>query len=73
MPLRRIAIATGTRADWGLLSPIARELAARPDCEVTILATNMHLLPDYGHTIAEVIADGFPAPVRIPMPADTDT
>lgn len=71
--LRKIAIATGTRADWGLLSPIARELAARPDCEVTVLATNMHLLPAYGDTIAEVIADGFPDPVRIPMPADTDT
>lgn len=69
----KIAIATGTRADWGLLSPIARELAGRPDCEVTILATNMHLLPAYGDTIAEVIADGFADPVRVPMSADTDT
>ena len=69
----KIAIATGTRADWGLLSPIARALDARPDCEVTVLATNMHLIPEYGNTIGEVMADGFPDAVRVAMPADTDT
>lgn len=69
----KIAIATGTRADWGLLSPIAKALDARPDCEVTILATNMHLIPEYGNTIEEVMADGFTDAVRVAMPADTDT
>lgn len=70
---RKIAIATGTRADWGLLSGIARALSARDDCEVTILATNMHLSPRYGNTISEIIADGFTDPVRIPMPDDADS
>lgn len=70
--MRHIAIATGTRADWGLLSGIARSLAVRPDCRVDILATNMHLQPRYGNTIDEILADGF-SPVRIPMPDTTDT
>lgn len=70
---RHIAIATGTRADWGLLSPVARALAARPDCRVSILATNMHLIPAYGDTIAEIEADGFADVVRVEMPVDTDT
>lgn len=70
---RKIAIATGTRADWGLLSPVARALAARTDCEVVILATNMHLIPEYGDTISEIRADGFADVVRVEMPVDTDT
>ncbi len=71
--IRKIAIATGTRADWGLLSGIARALAARADCEVTILATNMHLSPRYGNTISEIVADGFADPVRVEMPLSADT
>ncbi|MDE6186772.1 MAG: hypothetical protein K2G17_01400 [Duncaniella sp.] len=71
--VRKIAIATGTRADWGLLSGIARNLAQRDDCHVDILATNMHLSERYGHTIDEIKADGFTAPVCIEMPDSTDT
>ncbi|MCM1163101.1 MAG: UDP-N-acetylglucosamine 2-epimerase [Muribaculaceae bacterium] len=71
--IRKIAIATGTRADWGLLSPVARALDARPDCEVEILATNMHLLPRYGNTFNEILADGFSRVERVEMPLDTDT
>ncbi len=57
--MRKIAVATGTRADWGLLSPIARSLALRDDTEVSIVATNMHIDPRYGATASEIIADGF--------------
>lgn len=70
---RKIAIATGTRADWGLLSGIARALDARPDCHVDILTTNMHLHPRYGDTIREIIADGFSEPIRVAMPDSTDS
>ena len=70
--MRKIAIATGTRADWGLLSGIAKALAARADCEVEILATNMHLFPRYGNTINEITADGFD-PVKVPVSDATDS
>lgn len=56
---RKIAIATGTRADWGLLSPIARALSLRHDTSVAIVATNMHTDPRYGATASEIEADGF--------------
>ena len=71
--MRKIAIATGTRADWGLLSGIAKALDARPDCAVTVLATNMHLHERYGRTIDEIKADGFANPVCVPMPETGDT
>lgn len=59
MKKRKVCIVTGTRADWGLLSPIAAELRSRADIELQIIATNMHLSPRYGHTIDEIIDGGF--------------
>lgn len=70
---RKIAIATGTRADWGLLSPVARALSERPDCQVRVLVTNMHLLPRFGDTIREITDDGFTDARRVEMPLSTDT
>ncbi len=60
-----IVVATSTRADWGLLSPVAAELQRR-GAEITVAATNMHLLPQTGMTVSEIEADGF-KPVRIPV------
>lgn len=60
---KRFAIATGTRADWGLLRPLAVELQQR-GCEISVIATNMHLRPEYGNTVSEIEADGF-APLRV--------
>ncbi|MDE6332571.1 MAG: UDP-N-acetylglucosamine 2-epimerase, partial [Muribaculaceae bacterium] len=66
--MSEIVIATGTRADWGLLSPLARALAHVPGTKVRILATNMHLMPEFGNTIAEIEADGFRPDALVPMP-----
>lgn len=62
----KIAIATGTRADWGLLSPLAQELSKKRNAEIYILATNMHYLPEYGFTWKEIVADGFKIAADIP-------
>lgn len=61
---RHIAIATSTRADWGLLRPLADSLRDR-GARVEVAATNMHLLPECGHTIDEIVADGY-EPACIP-------
>lgn len=62
-----VCIATGTRADWGLLQPVAVELRDRGNVEVRVLATNMHLLADYGNTLEEVHRAGFTDPVLVPI------
>lgn len=64
-----IAVATGTRADWGLLSPLARELRRR-GAIVRIVATNMHLMPQFGDTWREIENDGFEISARIPAEGD---
>lgn len=70
---RKICIITGTRAEWGLLETIARELRQRPDSELQIVATNMHLDPRYGHTVDEIEAGGYRVDARVAMPAEADT
>lgn len=68
-PKLDIAIATGTRADWGLLKPLADELAKRGH-NLRIAATNIHLLHEFGHTVDEIRSDGFD-PIEIPSPGNT--
>lgn len=60
----RIAIATGTRADWGLLLPLAEELARR-DVDLQILATHAHFFDELGNTVEEIRRAGF-NPIAIP-------
>ncbi len=70
---RKVCIVTGTRAEWGLLSPIASELARRPDVELQIVATNMHLMERYGHTVDLIRADGFEVSAEVPMESRSDS
>ena len=68
----KILIATSTRADWGLLRPLAGALREASWCRLQILATNMHLLPEFGMTADEILADGFAIDARVPMDAAGD-
>ena len=70
---RKICIVTGTRADWGLLSGIARAIKARHDTHLQIIATNMHLSPKFGNTQVEIEQDGLKIDYRVPMPVENDT
>lgn len=69
----RIAIATGTRADWGLLQPLAEALRKR-GAEISVFATHQHLIPGMGDTLNEIRRDGFEPAALIPAcgpPAET--
>jgi len=65
----RIAIATTTRADWGLLSPLADELRHR-GADVRILAAGMHFMESMGFTYREIEADGFTIDEAIRTPGE---
>lgn len=66
---RRICVVTGSRAEYGLLSGLLRRLQADPQIDLQILATAMHLNPDFGLTYREIEADGFTA-TKVPLPVD---
>lgn len=65
---RTVCVITGTRADWGLLSPLAKALAKREDVELQIIATNMHLMSRYGLTYRQIESDGLTISRKIPVP-----
>lgn len=71
MSKKRICIVTGTRAEWGLLSPIAKRLSEMPEVELQIVATNMHLDRRFGHTVDEITAQGFKVDAMVPIHSDT--
>lgn len=56
---RKIAIITGTRAEYGYLKPLMRKIEEHIELELLLYVTGMHLLKEYGNTIQEIEKDGF--------------
>lgn len=69
----KICFITGTRADYGILSPLMKKVKELPDVTLSIIATNMHLSPEYGMTVNEITADGFSIDERIESLLSADT
>ena len=70
---RHIALVTTTRADWGILQPLATALRDDPDIRLSIIAGGAHLSGRHGMTVGEIEAAGFEIAARVPMPLDDDT
>jgi GDP/UDP-N,N'-diacetylbacillosamine 2-epimerase (hydrolysing) len=69
---RRIAVVTGTRAEYGLLRPVLRAIAAHPCLTLQLAVTGMHLLRRFGHTVDEIASDGWTIDARVRMQAAGD-
>jgi GDP/UDP-N,N'-diacetylbacillosamine 2-epimerase (hydrolysing) len=68
---RKIAVVTGTRAEYGIFKPVLKAIQARPGLELALVATGMHLSREFGYTITEIKRDGFQIAARVDMmPAD---
>jgi UDP-N-acetylglucosamine 2-epimerase (non-hydrolysing)/GDP/UDP-N,N'-diacetylbacillosamine 2-epimerase (hydrolysing) len=64
--MRKIAVITGTRAEYGYLKPLMKAIEKDNKLELMPIITGMHLLPDFGSTYKTVEKD-FPDSVKIPM------
>ena len=58
MMKRKIAVVTGSRAEYGILKPLLYLINERKELELSLVVTGLHLLRDYGHTIAAIRKDG---------------
>lgn len=54
---RKICVVTGTRAEYGLLFWLMKELEADDAVELQIIVTGMHLSPEFGLTYQEIEKD----------------
>lgn len=70
---RKICIVTGTRAEYGLLYWLMKEVAADPDLQLQIIATGMHLSPEFGLTYQQIEADGFMIDAKVEMLLSSDS
>ncbi len=70
--MRKICVVTGTRAEYGLLSRLMRLIDESEDCQLQVVATNMHLLPEYGNTYQEIEKDGFRIDAKVLMRKPSD-
>jgi len=56
---KKLCIVTGTRAEYGLFLPLLQKIKKDNKFILQIIATGMHLLPEFGLTYREIERDGF--------------
>ncbi len=70
---RKICVITGTRAEFGLLRWLMQEVQNDPVLELQVIATGMHLSPEFGLTYREVEQAGFSIDAKVEMLLSADT
>ncbi len=70
---RKICFVTGSRAEYGLLSGLMKAVKQESTLELQIIATNMHLSPEFGLTYREIENDGFTINKKVEMLLSSDT
>lgn len=71
--LRKICIVTGTRADYGLLRWVIDGIHSSKQLQLQLVVTGMHLSPEFGLTVQQIEADGYPIDWRVEMLLSSDT
>lgn len=71
--MRKICFFTGTRAEFGIMSGLMHAVKEREDCQLQIVATNMHLSPEFGLTYREIEASGLKIDKKVEMLLSSET
>jgi GDP/UDP-N,N'-diacetylbacillosamine 2-epimerase (hydrolysing) len=70
---RKICVVTGTRAEYGLLRWVMEGIQQASELELQIIATGMHLSPEFDLTYREIEKDGFCIDHKVEMLLSSDT
>ena len=70
---RRICVITGSRAEYGLLRWVMQGIKDEPSLTLQIIATGMHLSPEFGDTYQEIEGDGFVIDRKVEMLTGSDS
>jgi UDP-hydrolysing UDP-N-acetyl-D-glucosamine 2-epimerase len=71
--MRRLCVFTGSRAEYGLLTPLLEELQGAANLDSGLIVTGTHLSPEFGHTVDMIEADGFRVDAEVEMLLSSDT
>lgn len=71
--MRKICVVSGTRADYGILYWIMKEISGDTSLQLQIIVTGMHLSPEFGLTYRQIEADGFHIDAKVEMLLSSDS
>ncbi|MDB2462187.1 UDP-N-acetylglucosamine 2-epimerase [Alphaproteobacteria bacterium] len=71
--MKNICVVTGTRAEYGLLYWIMREIEASPELSLQVVATGMHLSHEFQNTSEIIENDNFKIDKKIPILLSSDS
>lgn len=71
--MKKVCVVTGTRAEYGLLRWLIEGIQQSPELELQLIATGMHLSPEFGLTVKMIEADGFTIDRKVETLLSSDT
>lgn len=71
--MRGIGVVTVGRSDFGIYRPILQKIQADRELKLLLFVSGAHLLQQYGMTVKEIEAEGFPIAERVEMLLPSDT
>jgi UDP-N-acetylglucosamine 2-epimerase (non-hydrolysing) len=71
--MKKIAVFTGTRAEYGLLYWLMKGIQQDKDLQLQVIVSAMHLSPEFGSTWETIQADGFEIDAKVEMLLSSDT
>jgi len=71
--MMKICVATGTRAEYGLLKPLIDKIKSDEDLELQLLVTGAHLSPEFGRTYQQILADSYEVVEKVEMLLSSDS
>jgi len=73
MMSRKVCVVTGSRAEYGLLYPILKEIKKYRELSLQLVATTMHLSNEFGLTYRYIEKDGFKIDEKIDSLSQLDS
>lgn len=70
---KKVAVFTGTRAEYGLLYWLLKDIQSDPELTLQLLVSGMHLSPEFGHTYQQIDQDGFAIDEKIEILLSSDS
>ena len=70
---KKIAVFTGTRAEYGLLYWLLKDIKADTELSLQLLVSGMHLSPEFGETYKQIEKDGFKIDEKIEILLSSDS
>lgn len=71
--VRKIAVVTGARSEYGLLALLLKLIKNDPELQLQLIVTGMHLSSEFGSTFREIEQDGFVIDEKVEMLLSSDS